>query len=237
MSTKTKKLIKVKSLPHQIRLADIASPLVDMPHTHRVTLFREGKECGTTIPYMLFAALKASYLIESELDEEPTGRTLEKDVQSILRHVLHDIHKIALSVPDSKVMVGKTLQEKLFKHIAYGEPLMPVSQSDLVLNEKSNHSHTLSSSTMPSFTLPTFLCQWVFWKDGLNVDTPIVHANAYLKRVAAEVFGEIESLGDARIKKSGGFSRRVQNRLFLMAFERSDSTEILGVKLRNRFKK
>lgn len=236
MQKRRNTLTKIKSLPRFIRLADIASPLVEMPHTHRVTLFRDGRECGTTIPYMLFAALKAKCLLEDELDKEPDSRNFEKTVQAILRQVLHDIHKAALGLSGQKVMVGKTLQEKVFKHLAYDEILLPIKEEDLVLNEKSNHSHTLSSATMPSFTLPTFLCKWVFWKDGINLDTPIIHANAFLKRTASHVFDELNGLSESRIKKSGGFSRRVQNRVYLMALERSPTPEVLGVMLRNNFK-
>lgn len=230
-------LTKAKNLPPLIRIADIASPLIDMTHSHRVTLFRDGKECGTTIPYILFAAFKALHLRELEMGEEPQGKLIEKEVQGILRHVLYDIHKLASSIGDDKVMVGKTLQQKLFNHIVYGEDLMPIKKEELVINVKSNHSHTLSSATMPSFTLPTFLCRWVFWKDGISVDTDIIHANAYLKRVAANVFGKIEGLSEKTVRKSGGFSRRVQNQLFLMAFERSENAEILSITLANRFKK
>lgn len=63
MTKQETKLVLMTDLGSKVTLADIANPLVNAEHSVRVPFFKDKREQGTTIPLILFSALKVKYLL------------------------------------------------------------------------------------------------------------------------------------------------------------------------------
>lgn len=195
-------------------LETLSSPLLNMDNRLRLAMFRNKKECGTTIPSILYYALKLKFIVTENHDEEP--KSLDKELKGILRNLLSDIQTFAADRDD--VLISKTFQEIIFRHIVWGDPLMIRSESDLIPNDKKNRAHTVSGSQCPSCSIPAYLCRWLLEKDGLNVNSDFVQINSYVKRVAKDVHGSLSGYNESKWKKETSFSRRVHNQIFYSAF-------------------
>jgi hypothetical protein len=214
-----------------LSLSVIASPLLNIKHMHRVPLFKDKKECGTTMPFVLYVGFKLRYIESLLASKMDVPENIDSAIHETLRRLLSDIfnmtNKCGLS---GETMISKTFQEKIFRHVVWGESMV-ITEADLLANNGVNGAHTVSGSRCPSCTIPGFLCRWLLEKDGLNVASPFVGINSYVKRVGREVVELMQGVDDDSVK--GGFSRRVQNRLMLQAFESSMSKKLLGMPIAN----
>lgn len=209
-SRKTKKSNDLK----RSTLKSFSEPKIGVENRLRISMFRNKKESGTTMPAVLFYALKLKLMISEKYEEEPVG--MNKDLKSILRNLLSDIQTMA---GDKKgVLVGKTFQEIVFRHIVWSEPLLIRDTSQLVPNDVKNRAHTVSGNYSPTCSIPSYLCRWLLEKDGLNTDCNFVQINSYVKRISRNVDVYLSKVEGHDWKSEASFSSRVQNHLFLEAF-------------------
>ncbi len=226
ITTKIKKLTAASECEHNITIEMMASPLLNINHMLRVPLCREGKECGTTMPLVLYTGLKLSYMNSRNVEKD--NDNVDPELRVILRQLLSNIYAVAQREGVTKeVMVSKTFQSKVFNFIVFSEPLMVSSKDDLLLKSKRNKAHTVSGSNCPSCTVPSYVCQWLLRRDGLNEESSYQSINSYVKRIAREVYEPLKVYEHDDWHSSASFSRRVQNRLFLLAFQTSFSPEQL----------
>lgn len=235
----TKKLNELKDLKDcgdLITISALGSPLMNAENMHRIALFRKGKECGTTIPLILYHGFKLRYIESLEMSSEPEG--IDAVVHQTLRQLLSDVHAIASSEKDSdEILVSKSFQEILFRYIVWKEPLMVKSGESLLRNDKVDRSHTVSGTRCPSCSLSSYLCRWILEKDNLNPKGSFLQINSYVKKLAREIFIHLKDYPEKSWKKKTSFSRRVQNAIFLVAFEKSMSKELFSMPLKNPTKK
>jgi hypothetical protein len=227
-----KKLTEAKDCESHMLLSAFSSPLLNINNVHRVALFKDGKECGTTMSMLLFQGLKAKYLSDIDMvaESEETGAELQK----ALRNLLSSVHNLAQrSGQKENVMIAKTFQEKVFRHVIWSEPMTVSDESDLLMNEKKNSAHTVSDNLSPSSTIPSYLCRWVLEKDGLNPASPFKNINSYVKRVGREVFEELRNYEESAWRPRASFSRRLQNVLMMKAFETALPRCALEIQLKN----
>jgi uncharacterized protein (UPF0297 family) len=213
-----KKLTNAADCGDLITMDALASPLLNLEHTHRVPLFKNKKECGTTMPLVLFAGLKLKYLSECEADKERDDT--DSEIQHFLRVLLANIYNTLedAGANPSDYLVAKTLQRVVFRHIVWGEPLYIETVDEVLLNTKRNRVHTVADNLSPSTTIPGFLCEWVLEKNKLNGDAPLKHVNNDIKAISRDVYSILKAYPNDAWKPVGSFSRRVQNTLMLQAF-------------------
>ena len=234
-TTTLKVLTELSECEETITISALSSPLLNADHKHRVTLFREGKECGTTIPLVLLAGLKLRFMEQMGLKDETSY--VDQEVHLLLRKLLSDIHQLAKTQKDQdNILISKTFQEIIFRYVVWDTPLLIESENQLLENNKTNRSHTVSGNIHPSCSIPSYLCRWMLEKDGLNPSTPFRQINSYAKRVAGDVYDKLMAYDQKEWKKKASFSRRVQSRLMWQAFERSMSPETLSFPLLNTAK-
>lgn len=198
--------------PH-ITFKALASPLMNMNNSYRLALLKDGKECGTTLPYLLFVAVKAKLMHEKGIRKEPLENTIEKQARKVLSSLLSDIHEFA-SETDDKVLVSRTLHEIIFRFLVWREPLLIRDTEQLLRNTKKNLSHTISRyKDVPSTSLPPYLCRWMLEKEGLNPDMKFTSVNSALKAFAAGIYEPLAMYDRKSWEKKTTFSRRAQNAL------------------------
>lgn len=216
-----KHLTEANQLPRKVTISMIADPLLNIDHNQRVPLTLDKKQCGTFIPLVLFIGMKLRYLCENNLEEEPEDG-VDRIIQASLRQILMEIRK-AGDRSASSVYYGKTLQEKVFRHLVFNEPLKVDGSEDLLTSSKKNKAHTVSNGTVqgenPSFTVPCYLCRYLLEKEGLNPGSDFNAVNPALKRYAKDVYSKIKQEDKDTLNNAATFSRRVQNAITLDAFK------------------
>lgn len=206
-------LTDIGECAEHITFKALASPLMSMDNTYRLALLKDGKERGTTLPFLLFVAIKAKLMHEKGLKKEPLDRSIEKQARSVLSGLLSSIHDFADDA-DEKVLVSRTLHEMMFRSLVWQEPLLIRSDEQLLRNIKRNHSHTVSRyHDVPSTSLPPYLCRWMLEKDGLNPDTRFTSINSALKAFVSGVYEPLSIYDRSAWEKKTTFSRRAQNAL------------------------
>jgi len=219
-----------------ITLEAYASPLLNADHTKRITLFLEGRECGTTMPAILFAGMKLKMMANTSATSEEDMLNLETSVKRNLRHLLTDIHFMKFddkNLDGSPIVVGKTFQEKIFRHIVWDEPITLSGESDLVRNTKRNRAHTVTMIKTPTFTINSYLCRWALEVDRLSVNNKYVEVDPYLRRLAFETFESIKDIPSEKWKKHVSFSRRIQNKMLVTAFKNALGERVASLPLIN----
>lgn len=226
------KLVQHRSLREYVTLDEISSPYLNVENTIRVTLCKDGKECGATIPLVLFSGLKAKHLIDSGEKYEDIGT--DSLIQSVLRNLLSGIHnQIKKENLSGKIMVSKTLQEKVFRHIVFDEPMFIESSSELVVNNSKNRAHTVGDNKAPSSTIQSYLCRWLLEEQDLNPDSDFRHINNDVKKISRDIYFSLKKHKDSEWKKQASFSRRLQNAIMFKAFKTVfHDDDISSVKLR-----
>ncbi len=214
-------LTSLSECESRLTIEALSSPLLNAPMSHRINLFRNKKECGTTIPAILYQALKLRYLIDMEEDEETLDT--HNDVQEVLRHLLSDVyaHMESKGLTAKTVMVAKTVQKKIFSHLVYKDPLV-IEEEDLVIKSKRNGMYTVADNIAPSGTIHSFLAVWMLKSAKLNPDSDFKHINASARRFSREVFYKLEPF---ERDDWGKFSARLQRALFMKAFSEVFSEE------------
>jgi hypothetical protein len=234
LTTEILKLTPLSSCKKFVTINVFASPLINAKHSHRVPLYKEKKECGTTMPEVLLAGLKLRLLADESMSSEDLAGNTDRQVHQYLRHLLTSIHyAIEDYEGDEKISASKTFQNKVFRHIVWKEPLVLDGEKDLIFDNKVNLAHTVTMTRTPTFTIPSYLCKWILEKDGLNPDTKFNHVNPFLKRMAYEVFEPLHHIPAPKWQKMASFSRRIQNRILFTAFKNSMSSENLNLPLLN----
>jgi len=224
-------LIQKKSLGSFVTLEELASPYLNIENTVRVTLCKDGKECGSTIPLVLFYGLKLKYLLDSGQEKEIDDVT--PVIQQVLRNLLSGIrNQIKKEGSTKKVMVAKTLQEKVFRHIIYDEELFISNSSDLVINDSKNRAHTVGDNKAPSSTIPSYLCRWLLEKQEMNPESSFRYINNDVKKISRDIFSKLKDHKESDWKKQASFSRRLQNVIMLNAFKTVFAKEDLLVQLK-----
>jgi hypothetical protein len=218
-------MIHAKECEQFITIEALASPLINVEHTYRIPLFKDGKECGTTIPIVLFYGLKLRYISDCKMNKEEVST--EDELRQVLRLLLSNIHTLAKrnKFTSNDILIAKTFQRIIFRHIVWQEPLTITKVDQLLQNNARNKVHTVGDNISPSTTIPGFLCEWVLEKDKLNVDSPFKNVNSYIKRMGRQIHGDLKAYNHVNWKKSGSFSRRVQSSLMLEAFKRTFSSQ------------
>ncbi len=213
-----------------ITLDALASPLLNVEHMCRIALYRNKKESGTTMPLVLFCALKLRYMEEigARVDSEET----DAQVHVEMRRLLTEIQALAQQFPERDVLISKTFQEKIFRYVVWREPMVVSGPKDLLDNNETNRAHTVSGSTTPSCTIPSYLCRWILEQDRLNTKGNYKRVNSHVRQVARETFQPLKSLPAEVWQPHASFSRRVQNRLFLQAFKGSFALDVLNFPLK-----
>ena len=224
--TPLRKPTEANEIPKAVTLALIADPLLNIDHNKRVPLTLNKQQCGTFIPLVLYMGMKLRYLTEQNLTEEPQ-EGVDKIIQASLRQVLLEIRRGAKDV--NGAYYGKTLQEKVFRHLVYNEPLSISSSLDILTEDDNNKAHTVSHGKIqgenPSFTVPCYLCRYMLEKEGLNRYAEFTVINPSLKLYAKKVFATMKEAGSNEQNTSGSFSRRVQNSITLEALKSVFSDE------------
>jgi hypothetical protein len=221
-------------------LEDLVNPLLNGNHTHRVPLCKQGKECGTTMPLVLFSALKLYLLEDAGLDEEPAPEkgkqtAVTKQANKMLRHLLVDIYRVieGNNLETKDVLLSKTFQGKVFNFIVHGETMAVREVTDILMNTAVNRAHTVSGNKSPSFTVPSFLCRWLLMDEGLNIETDFTRVNVLLKRTGGTVFAPLIPYEKEDWATSLSFSRRVQNHIMFDAFKTGMKKSMLAKRLYN----
>jgi hypothetical protein len=223
------KAIKASDAGEHLTLQELASPqITQIDHTQRVTLFFEHKQCGTTIPLILYNALKVRYMSELGVVKED-NYLVEKGLNEILRRLLTDIHLLAeeLNTNTRKISVANSIQEIIFRHIVWDDVLQAKKENVV---DKSYSAHTITYQQKSSITIHAYLCRWILESNGLNKEMDYKHINPYVREVIDDLLPQIEGISEDKLKTGGTFSRRVQNALMMKAFESSmtsDENEIL----------
>lgn len=232
-----KTLTEACDLPAKISLLTAADPLLNIDNNTRVTLTIDRKQCGTIVPMVLYMAMKLRVIISQGLTEEP-AEGVDKIVQSSLRQTLMEIRR-ASQETSRNVYYGKTLQEKMFKHLVFNEPLSLISTSDLLFDESKNKAHTVSNGTVqgenPSFTVPCYLCRFLLEKEGLHPDTEFVKINPTLKRYAKGTFAKLKPFPKTQWENQATFSRRVQNEMTVDVLRKAFSEEELNYLMKHPY--
>lgn len=220
-----KKPISASEIGRKTTLLEIADPLLNIDHNHRITLTLDKKQCGTVIPVVLFMAMKLKYVVENNFDEE-TPDTAKK-VTTRIRQILLEIRRSATT--QEHAYYGKTLQEKLFRYLIVNSPL-EFTKDSLLTDEKQNKAHTISNSVnkTPSFTVPCYICRHLLESEGLNPKSNFNAINPTLKDEAKTVFDTIRAAGG---NDDVSFSRRIQNRITLLALNKVFGEETLSTPL------
>tara|TARA_Y100001956_G_scaffold82637_1_gene104478 strand:+ start:1097 stop:1819 length:723 start_codon:yes stop_codon:yes gene_type:complete len=213
MTKQASKLVLITDLGPKVTLADIANPMVNVEHSVRVPFFKDKREQGTTIPLILFAALKVKALVSMGKSEEVED--LDSKTIARIRDLLNDIHGLKVSVLSEEdaenVLVAKTVQEVVFNHLVYGGSLAVRSVDDLLFEDSQNKAHTISGNGSPSFSLPPYLCRYRLKEERLNVKSPFNAINPLMKAIAKEVFSGLKNHDKDDWAPLGSFSRRVHN--------------------------
>lgn len=222
------KTVLASELGRVTTLIEISDPLLDIDHNHRITLTLDKKQCGTVIPVILFMAMKLKHVVENGLTEE-TSETAKK-VTTRIRQLLLEIRREAKDKDGA--YYGKTLQEKLFRYLVLGDSL-DVSKEALLTQNKKNKAHTISNSAhkTPSFTVPCYICRYLLEIEGLNPESNFNSVNPELKDEAKAVFDVIREQEGNGLSKGASFSRRVQNRITLLALNKVFCKETLKTPL------
>ncbi|MEG3765084.1 hypothetical protein [Alteromonas sp. 14N.309.X.WAT.G.H12] len=228
------KTTNAKRLGQHTTIEALASPLlVNINHIHRVPLFFNKKQCGTTIPLILYSALKVRYMSEMGIVKEE-NRQVEKGLNEIVRRYLTDIlifaHEEAEKGRD--ISVANTLQELIFRHVVWDEYL-EVTEDNLVVKTLKNKAHTVTHMRSPSVTIHAYLCRWILEKDGLNPNTEYKHVNPYVREVIDDVLKVVEGMSPNKLKTGGSFSRRIQNEILMRAFKNTMTSDELAIKIFN----
>lgn len=213
-----------------ITLDALASPLLNVEHMCRIALYRNKKESGTTMPLVLFCALKLRYMEEVGIRAEAEGT--DTQVHVLMRRLLTDIQSLAHQHPERDVLISKTFQEKIFRYVVWREPMVISGPKDLLDNNEINRAHTVSGSTTPSCTIPSYLCRWILEQDRLNTKGNYARVNSHVRKVARDTFAPLKDLPADVWQPYASFSRRVQNRLFMQAFKGSLALDVLNFPLR-----
>jgi hypothetical protein len=224
-------LLNAKKAGARLTLNQLASPLiVNLEHIHRVTLFLNKKQCGTTMPLVLYSALKVRYMSELGIVKEDSSM-VEKGLNEALRRLLTDIHLLAeeLNTETKKISIANSLQEIVFRHVVWDDVLQATADN-VVDKSRKNKAHTITFNQDSSVTVHAYLCRWVLEKNGLNKDMDYKHTNPYIREVIESLLPRIAGESETRLKTGGSFSRRVQNAIMMLAFSdtmTSDENEIL----------
>lgn len=235
--TKLEKLTQANELDDKVTITTIADPLLNIDHNQRVPLTLNKKQCGTIIPVVLYMGLKLRYLTENNLSEEPDDG-IDSIVQSSLRQTLMEIRKMGETLQGT-VYYGKTLQEKVFRHLVYNEPLSVTSKKEILTGEDHNKAHTVSNGTVqgenPSFTVPCYLCRYLLEEEGLNTGADYTHINPALKKQAKAAFSQLKEFDKSLWENDATFSRRVQNLITLNALKKVFSSAEIEYKLKHPY--
>lgn len=231
-----KKITDASEIPARVTLADIADPLLNIDHNQRITLTLDKKQCGTIVPLVLYMAMKLRYMSDHDLRQEPED--LDKTINSILRQCLMDIRRSGESIPE-ETYYGKTLQEKMFRYLVLNEILFMQPGEMVLFSDKKNKAHTVSNGTVqgenPSFTVPCYLCRYLLEMEGLNPGTDFTNINPSLKAHAKEVYSVLSGYERDTWSKDASFSRRVQNRITLVALSKVFSAEEMKTELKHPY--
>lgn len=231
LTNELKTLTELEDCGEYINLSVLSSPLMNAENMHRVSLFRQGKECGTTIPIVLYHGFKLRYIEAMGLEEEPEG--VDAQVHQTLRQLLSDVQSMVKQSNKEDVLTSKTYQEIIFRYVVWGEPLIIESEEQLLINNKDERSHTVSGTRCPSCSLSSYLCRWILEKDDLNPKGSFLQVNSYVKKIAREAYAPLADYPEKNWKSKTSFSRRVQNALFIKAFKGSMSPELFEMPFLN----
>lgn len=214
-------LTDIAECESRISFKALASPLMNMDNSYRLALLKDGKECGTTLPYLLLVGVKAKIMREKEITKEPLDRSIEKQARHLMATCLSDIHDFAGETEDD-VLVSRTLHELIFRFLIWDEPLIIRSDDQLLRKVKQNMSHTVSrQNDVPSTSFPPYLCRWLLEKDGLNTGMAFTTMNPTLKSFAADVYAPLARYDRREWEKKTTFSRRAQNALTYTAIQQA----------------
>ena len=228
------KPLSAKKLGTHTCIECLASPLLtNINQSKRVPLNFNGVESGTTVPLVLYNALKVRYISEIGVIKQENSQ-IDKELNEILRRHLTDI---LLMVREEKskgkdYLVGHSLQELIFRHIVWDE-YFQVTKETLVEKNKKNKAHTVTHPLGPSVTVHSYLCKWVLEKDGLNPETEFKHVNPFIREVIDSVLDLTSGKRESLLKTGGSFSRRVQNALMMKAFESTMTSDELDIEFFN----
>jgi len=236
MTKQEKKLVLITDMGPKVTLADIANPLVNAEHSVRIPFFKDKREQGTTIPLILFSALKVKYLLSMGKEEEDDS--LDSKTVARIRDILNDIYGLKMSVLSESeaesVLVAKTVQEVVFNHLVYGGSLAVRDVDDLIFENAQNKAHTISGNGSPSFSLPPYLCRYRLKEERLNVKSPFNAINPLMKAIAKEVFSGLKAFDKDEWAPLASFSRRVHNYITYEALCRNCFSQVeLETKINN----
>lgn len=236
MTKQETKLVLITDMGSKVTLADIANPLVNAEHSVRIPFFKDKREQGTTIPLILFSALKVKYLLSMGKDEEDDS--LDSKTVARIRDILNDIYGLKMSVLSESeaesVLVAKTVQEVVFNHLVYGGSLAVRDVDDLIFENAQNKAHTISGNGSPSFSLPPYLCRYRLKEERLNVKSPFNAINPLMKAIAKEVFSGLKAFDKDEWAPLASFSRRVHNYITYEALCRHGFSQVeLETKINN----
>lgn len=228
------KMTSAKRLGSHTFIEVLASPLLtNISHIQRVPLLFNTQQSGTTVPLVLYNALKVRYMSELGIVKEENSQ-IEKGLNEILRRHLTDILIIAQEQAQQgrEISVANSLQEIIFRHIVWDEYL-EANEDNVVEKNKKNKAHTITHARAPSVTIHAYLCRWILEKDGLNKDTDFKHVNPYVREVIDSVLTVTSGFSVTKLKTGGSFSRRIQNAIMMRAFESTMTSDELSIELFN----
>jgi hypothetical protein len=208
-----------KELGEMVTFSELAHPLVNLNHVFRLPLSRQGKECSTTMPLMLYLGAKLRAMDYEGIGEGKEEQILfDRVLKKTLRSMLSDFRGAA-EATSRDICVATSFQRKIFRYVVWGEPLICDPETDLLDNTSANQAHTVSGRKgVPSFTIQSYIARWLIERHGLNENTPLTTVNPDLKATAAEVCAAMNNESQERWKPYGSFSRRVQNHHMALAF-------------------
>ena len=217
------KLTDIEKFQEHISFEEFMAPLMNVNHTFRLPLQFDGKERSAMMPAGLFLAMKIKLSLDMGVDPLDKPGAIKKDTLRLLRDVMIDIEYAMEDDGEGDISLSKTFQEKVFRHLVWGEPLQIDPQRDLIRSVSANLVHTVTMRKTPSFTIPSYLCRWVLESEGLPDDTPFTQINSYLKLIAMDVHDDLKAYDRKKWKSVASFSRRVQNIVMLDALKKSEN--------------
>lgn len=227
---KIAKIISAKKLGTHTYIECLASPLLThLNQVKRIPLNFNGVESGTTIPLVLYKALKVRYMSELGVIKQENSQ-IDVELCEIIRRHLSDI---LLMVREEQARgkeynVSHSLQELIFRHIVWDE-YFQVTKATLVEKNKKNRAHTVTHPLAPSVTIHSYLCRWILEKDDLNPDTDFKHVNPFVREVIDSVLELTRGQRQSKLRTGGTFSRRIQNALMMKAFESTMTSDELEI--------
>lgn len=240
------RLINAHDLPDTVSLAELFHPLVQcVEHSLKLPFRYREKECGTTVPLALYLSMKAHLMHTMSIDVESTEGTVRTLLRDQIRQYMRDVNRAHNRMnSDSELRFGKVICAGIFDHVIYNKPIILTNNEDQFLSKfersKAAKAHTVGGKgatiNVPTFTTPEYLCSWFLHKEKLNPETDFIVVNPVLKQVAKLVYSQLKLFGPSVLSGSQGFSRRVQNVIFLLALASVDPDMVFNIKILNPVK-